>query len=74
MENIPLGRMGETEDIAGLARFLVGPDATWLTGQVIMVDGGQSLRRGPDLSSVLAPLYGADGLRGVVTRPDSETT
>ena len=73
MENIPLGRMGETSDIAGLARFLVGPDATWLTGQVIMIDGGQSLRRGPDLSSVLAPLYGEGGLRGVVTSPEPET-
>lgn len=62
----PLGRFGETEDIAALAAFLVGPESTWLTGQVINVDGGHHLRRGPDFSSVLEPLFGPDGLRGVV--------
>ncbi|MDI2132515.1 SDR family oxidoreductase [Yinghuangia seranimata] len=62
----PLGRFGETEDISALAAFLVGPESTWLTGQVINVDGGHHLRRGPDFSSVLEPLFGADGLRGVV--------
>jgi NAD(P)-dependent dehydrogenase (short-subunit alcohol dehydrogenase family) len=38
----PLGRIGEAEDIAGLAAFLVSPDAAWITGQVIAVDGGLS--------------------------------
>jgi NAD(P)-dependent dehydrogenase (short-subunit alcohol dehydrogenase family) len=64
-ENTPLDRIGEPEDIAAIVRFLVGPEATWLTGQNITVDGGQSLRRGPSLASVLEPLFG-DGLRGVV--------
>jgi NAD(P)-dependent dehydrogenase (short-subunit alcohol dehydrogenase family) len=36
----PLGRIGEAEDVAGLAAFLVSPDAAWITGQVIGVDGG----------------------------------
>jgi len=36
----PLGRWGTPEDIAKLARFLVSPDAAYLTGQVINVNGG----------------------------------
>lgn len=37
---IPLGRLGEGEDISGVARFLVGPAARYITGQVLAVDGG----------------------------------
>ncbi len=37
---IPLGRLGEPEDIAGVVRFLVGPGARYITGQVLAVDGG----------------------------------
>lgn len=65
-ENTPLNRIGEAEDVANLARFLVGPESTWITGQCINVDGGHSLRRGPSLASAIEPLFGADGLRGVV--------
>ena len=39
-EKIPLGRMGTPEDVAGAVRFLVGPYASYITGQVIVVDGG----------------------------------
>ncbi|MGW4477435.1 SDR family oxidoreductase [Rhodococcus triatomae] len=62
----PLPRIGEPEDVARLARFLLGDESTWITGQVINVDGGQMLRRGPDFTSMLEQVYGADGLRGVV--------
>ncbi|SEM43479.1 SDR family oxidoreductase [Rhodococcus maanshanensis] len=64
----PLPRIGEPEDIAALARFLLGDESTWITGQIINVDGGQMLRRGPDFSSMLEQVYGVDGLRGVVTQ------
>jgi 3-oxoacyl-[acyl-carrier protein] reductase len=40
----PLGRLGETEDIAAAAAFLASSDASWITGQVLVVDGGASLR------------------------------
>lgn len=37
---IPLGRLGTAEDVAGVVRFLAGPGARYITGQVIVVDGG----------------------------------
>jgi len=40
VEWIPLGRLGEPEDVAGVARFMVGPWARYITGQIISVDGG----------------------------------
>ena len=40
----PLGRVGEPEDIAGAVALLLSPDARWITGQVLVVDGGLSLR------------------------------
>ncbi len=39
-DRIPLGELGEAVDIAGAARFLVGPGARYITGQVLAVDGG----------------------------------
>jgi NAD(P)-dependent dehydrogenase (short-subunit alcohol dehydrogenase family) len=60
IENTPMADVGEPEDIAHLARFLVGSESRWITGQVINVDGGHSLRRGPDFSSFLLPALGED--------------
>jgi len=62
----PLPRPGEVEDVANLAMFLLSDAASYLTGQIINVDGGLMLRRGPDFSAMLEPVFGADGLRGVV--------
>ena len=39
-QDIPLGRLGEAADVAGLIRFLAGPGASYITGQIIAVDGG----------------------------------
>jgi 3-oxoacyl-[acyl-carrier protein] reductase len=39
-QRIPLGTLGEPEDVAALVRFLAGPGARYITGQVIAVDGG----------------------------------
>jgi 3-oxoacyl-[acyl-carrier protein] reductase len=36
----PLGRLGQPDDIAGLAVFLAGPDSAWINGQVIRANGG----------------------------------
>jgi NAD(P)-dependent dehydrogenase (short-subunit alcohol dehydrogenase family) len=40
---IPLGRWGTAEDVAGVARFLASDAAAWMTGSVVVIDGGQSL-------------------------------
>lgn len=40
----PLGRCGEPEDIARLVDLLIDPRAYWLTGQILVADGGMSLR------------------------------
>lgn len=37
---IPLGRLGSGDDVAGVVRFLAGPGAGYITGQTIVVDGG----------------------------------
>ena len=38
----PLARLGEPEDVAGVAAMLLGPDGRFITGEVIHVDGGRS--------------------------------
>jgi len=40
---IPLGRWGTPEDVAGVARFLASDAASFMTGSVVVIDGGQSL-------------------------------
>ena len=39
-EAIPLGRVGETEELAGPAAFLASEDASYITGHILVVDGG----------------------------------
>ncbi len=63
---IPLGRLGAPDDICGLARFLTGPEARWVTGQVISVDGGQTLNRAFDATPWVEPVFGADRMRGLI--------
>ncbi len=41
--HLPLRRAGQPEEIAGVAFFLAGPDASYITGQVITVDGGLTI-------------------------------
>ena len=40
LENTPLGRLGDPEDVAGAVRFLCSEDASFITGAVLLVDGG----------------------------------
>jgi 3-oxoacyl-[acyl-carrier protein] reductase len=40
LENTPLARLGEPEDIAAAVRFLCSDEASFITGEVLLVDGG----------------------------------
>ena len=61
LEQMPLHRLGTTEDIASAVRFLAGPESSWITGVCISADGGHHLRRGPNLDGVMRMVLG-DGV------------
>jgi 3-oxoacyl-[acyl-carrier protein] reductase len=44
LATIPFGRFGAPDEVANLTLFLASPLAGWITGQTLVVDGGQSLR------------------------------
>jgi 3-oxoacyl-[acyl-carrier protein] reductase len=43
LQNTPLGRLGEPEDVAGAVRFLCSDAAAFITGEVLLVDGGMGM-------------------------------
>ena len=43
LQAIPMKRMGQVEDIANLAAFLASDEASYITGEVIRVDGGMAM-------------------------------
>src|SRR2546429_5222973 len=44
VQSLPLARMGTPEDLTGLCLFLLSDEASWITGQIFNVDGGQGFR------------------------------
>jgi NAD(P)-dependent dehydrogenase (short-subunit alcohol dehydrogenase family) len=64
LENTPMGDVGQPEDVADLARFLIGPESRWITGTAINVDGGHHLRRGPNFGHFIEPMLGAEVMSG----------
>ena len=64
LDCMPIRRTGKVEDIAEAVRFLCGPEATWITGVILSVDGGHHLRRGPNVEKFAAALYGEDAILG----------
>lgn len=47
LDSVPLGRMGQPEEIAGLAKFLMSEDASYINGACMTMDGGQWLNQNP---------------------------
>jgi 3-oxoacyl-[acyl-carrier protein] reductase len=43
LKSIPFGRLCRPEEVAEVALFLASPHARWMTGQTLVVDGGQLL-------------------------------
>ena len=61
----PLGRAGEPEDIAQAVRYLAGPESSWVTGQSFAVDGGNEIRKNPDLTAMMEHMIGKETLATV---------
>jgi NAD(P)-dependent dehydrogenase (short-subunit alcohol dehydrogenase family) len=64
LSQMPVSRVGQVDDIAAAVRFLVGPEASWITGVNLPVDGGHHLRRGPDYEPLTRAMYGDDLTEG----------
>ncbi|UDY22613.1 SDR family NAD(P)-dependent oxidoreductase [Nocardioides sp. Kera G14] len=58
LENTPLGRSGEPEEIAAAIRFLLSDDAAWITGETLDINGGAHLQRYPDLAGLIDKAFG----------------
>ena len=65
LAEIPLGRGGEPADIGEAVRFLSGPEASWITGQSLAVDGGNLLRKNADLREYAAATYGEEMMQRI---------
>jgi NAD(P)-dependent dehydrogenase (short-subunit alcohol dehydrogenase family) len=50
ISQMPLGRVGTVDDVAAAVRYLIGPESSFVTGEVLGIDGGHHLRRGADYS------------------------
>ena len=57
LENTPLGRCGEPEEIGAVIRFLLSDDAAWITGETMDVNGGAHLQRYPDLLGLVTKAF-----------------
>lgn len=54
-ENVPLGRIGEPSDMTGAALFLASDDATYITGDVIKIDGGMLAQQRSATVDIMPP-------------------
>ena len=57
LENTPLGRSGEPDEIAGAIRFLLSDEAAWMTGETMELNGGAHLQRYPDLLGLVMKAF-----------------
>ena len=57
LENTPLGRSGEPEEIGAAVRYLLSDEAAWITGETLDINGGAHLQRYPDLLGLVAKAF-----------------
>ena len=53
VRSIPLGRPGQPDDIGKAVVYLLSDDASWVTGEILVVDGGEVHREHPRILSAL---------------------
>ena len=66
LAQMPISRTGVVDDIAAAIRYLCGPEAGWVTGVSLPVDGGHHLRSGPDWDPLGRLLHGEAAVDGLV--------
>jgi NAD(P)-dependent dehydrogenase (short-subunit alcohol dehydrogenase family) len=64
LAQMPISRTGTVDDVAAAVRYLCGPEASWVTGVSLPVDGGHHLRAGPDWDPLGRLLHGDDAVEG----------
>lgn len=62
----PLGRLGEPEDVSAGVRYLAGPESSWVTGQSFAIEGGNELRKAPDMGPMVEQIYGKEAFDAVL--------
>jgi len=68
LDQMPVRRVGQVDDIGSAVRFLLGPESGWLTGVNMSIDGGHHLRRGPNFGPAADAFFG-DAARGITPEP-----
>lgn len=66
----PLGRIGEPEDIAAGVRYLAGPESSWVTGESIAIDGGNELRKAGDMTILAEKIFGEEVFKRLLRGED----
>ena len=61
----PLGRLGEPSDVSAGVRYLAGPESSWVTGQSLAIEGGNELRKAPDLGPMVEQIYGEEAWQAI---------
>jgi NAD(P)-dependent dehydrogenase (short-subunit alcohol dehydrogenase family) len=62
LDQMPLARLGTTDDVAAAVRWLAGPESSWVTGQCFAIDGGHTLRRGPRIETMVETFFGPEAV------------
>jgi NAD(P)-dependent dehydrogenase (short-subunit alcohol dehydrogenase family) len=62
LDQMPIARLGTTDDVAAAVRWLAGPESSWVTGQCFAIDGGHTLRRGPRIDTMVERFFGAEAV------------